>query len=110
MYVVSRCLLTFHFVCFMQVIMRLPDNAEVSNEVWDEVIDCMQRRMQDKVPIVRVYAIRALARFANDVDNANIVNLYKEALSSEQNAVSFLNNLVWQAIDGRTDNVFCQSH
>ncbi|GLJ51847.1 hypothetical protein SUGI_1101390 [Cryptomeria japonica] len=69
-----------------EVIMRLPDNAEVSNEVWDEVIDCMQRRMQDKVPIVRVYAIRALARFANDVDNANIVNLYKEALSSEQNA------------------------
>lgn len=75
--------------------MRLPDNAEVSNEVWDEVIDCMQRRMQDKVPIVRVYAIRALARFANDVDNANIVNLYKEALSSEQNAVSFFNSLVW---------------
>jgi condensin complex subunit 3 len=69
-----------------EVIMRLPDNAEVSNEVWDEVIDCMQRRMQDKVPIIRVYAVRALARFANDIENVNIVDLYKEALVSEQNA------------------------
>eukprot|EP01018_Ginkgo_biloba_P038171 Gb_36529 [translate_table: standard] len=69
-----------------EVIMRLPDNAEVSNEVWDEVIVCMQRRMQDKVPIIRVYAVRALARFANDIENANIVDLYKQALASEQNA------------------------
>ncbi|GLJ05398.1 hypothetical protein SUGI_0017550 [Cryptomeria japonica] len=65
--------------------MQLPDNVEVRNEVWDEVFNCMQRRMQDKVPIVRVYAIHALVHFDNDVDNANIVNLYKEALSFEKN-------------------------
>ncbi|ERM95845.1 condensin complex subunit 3 [Amborella trichopoda] len=69
-----------------EIIMRLPDDAEVSNDVWDEVIDCMKQRMQDKVPTVRAFAVRALARFASDSENEDIVDLYRQVLAGEHNA------------------------
>lgn len=74
----------------LQIIMRLPDDAEVSNELWDSVIDCMLRRVEDKVPAVRIFAVRALARFANDSENVDIINQFLHSLLHEQNAVCFL--------------------
>ncbi|KAK6127474.1 hypothetical protein DH2020_038791 [Rehmannia glutinosa] len=68
-----------------EIIMRLPDDAEVSNELWDEVIECMMLRVGDKVSAVRVYAVRALARFANDSENSDILKLFLEKLQLEQN-------------------------
>lgn len=68
--------------------MRLPDDAEVSNDLWDEVIDCMMVRMRDKIPVVRTFAIRALSRFVNDTSNSDILDLFLELLPLEQNAVS----------------------
>lgn len=68
--------------------MRLPDDAEVSNELWDKVIECMKLRVGDKVPAVRAVAVRALARFANDPENTDILDLFLEALPLEHNAVS----------------------
>ncbi|KAK6154122.1 hypothetical protein DH2020_013761 [Rehmannia glutinosa] len=68
-----------------KIIMRLPDDAEVSNELWDEVIECMMLRVGDKVSAVRVYAVRALARFANDSENSDILKLFLEKLQLEQN-------------------------
>ncbi|XAR73559.1 hypothetical protein NMG60_11007561 [Bertholletia excelsa] len=65
--------------------MRLPDDAEVSNEVWDEVIECMKLRISDKVPGVRTFAVRALSRFVNDSENGDILDLFLEALPLEQN-------------------------
>ncbi|CBI18341.3 unnamed protein product, partial [Vitis vinifera] len=69
-----------------EIIMRLPDDAEVSNELWDEVIECMKLRVGDKVPLVRALAVRALARFANDSENSDILDLFLEALPLEHNA------------------------
>lgn len=69
--------------------MRLPDDAEVSDELWDEVIDCMMLRVRDKVPLIRTFAVRALSRFANDGENSDILDLFLEELLLEQNAVSF---------------------
>lgn len=69
--------------------MRLPDDAEVSNELWDEVIDCMMIRVSDKAPLVRSYAVRALSRFANDADNTDILELFLDRLLLEQNVVSY---------------------
>ncbi|KAL6003435.1 hypothetical protein ACLOJK_023658 [Asimina triloba] len=69
-----------------EIIMRLPDDAEVSSEAWDDVIDSMKNRVGDKIPAVRMFAVRALARFANDSENADIVELLLEALPVEQNA------------------------
>ena len=68
--------------------MRLPDDAEVSNEVWDDVIDHMKVRVLDKVPSIRMFAVRALSRFANDSENGDILNLFLEVIPMEQNAVS----------------------
>ena len=73
--------------------MRLPDDAEVSNELWDEVIDHMKIRVLDKVPLIRMFAVRALSRFANDIENSDILNLFLEMIPVEQNAVSILTGL-----------------
>lgn len=68
--------------------MRLPDDAEVSNELWDVVIESMKLRVADKVPAIRTFAVRALSRFANDTENSDILDLFLEVLPLEQNAVS----------------------
>jgi len=68
--------------------MRLPDDAEVSSELWDEVIECMLVCVRDKVSIIRTFAVRALSRFANDGENSDILDLFLEVLPIEQNAVS----------------------
>lgn len=68
--------------------MRLPDNAEVSNELWDEVIECLKQRVGDKAPLIRTYAVRALSRFATDCENSDVLDLFLEVLHLEQNAVS----------------------
>ncbi|KAM0952757.1 putative armadillo-like helical, condensin complex subunit 3 [Dioscorea sansibarensis] len=75
----SQCLVSV-------IIMLLPDDAEVSDEVWDDVIESMKQRLEDKVPGIRAFAVRALSRFANDVDNADIVNLFLETLPQESSA------------------------
>ncbi|KAL2504459.1 ARM repeat superfamily protein [Abeliophyllum distichum] len=69
-----------------EIIMRLPDDAEVNSELWDEVIECMKSRVGDKVPVVRSFAIRALLRFANESENRDILDLFLQALPFEQNA------------------------
>ncbi|XP_073014313.1 uncharacterized protein [Typha latifolia] len=65
--------------------MRLPDDAEVSNEVWDEVIDSMKVRVGDKIPAIRAFAVRALSRFANDGEDGDIVDIFLQTLAQEQN-------------------------
>lgn len=67
--------------------MRLPDDAEVSDELWDEVLDSMKLRVRDKVPAVRAFAVRALSRFVNDGDDSDITNLFLQTLCQEQNTV-----------------------
>ncbi|PKA62735.1 hypothetical protein AXF42_Ash018943 [Apostasia shenzhenica] len=69
-----------------EIIMRLPDDAEVSDEVWDEVIESMKQRLEDKVPAIRGLAVRALSRFASDVEDCSIVSLFLKNLPLEQNA------------------------
>ncbi|KAL6225844.1 hypothetical protein ACLB2K_004693 [Fragaria x ananassa] len=67
-----------------EIIMQLPDDAEVSSELWDEVIDCMMLRARDKIPAIRTVAVRALSRFASDCENSDIVDLFLEMLPVEQ--------------------------
>ncbi|XP_061352802.1 uncharacterized protein LOC133297649 [Gastrolobium bilobum] len=69
-----------------EIILRLPDDAEVSNDLWDEVIECMKVRVGDKIPAVRTFAVRALSRFVNDSVNSDILDLFLEMLPLEQNA------------------------
>ncbi|KAI9118393.1 hypothetical protein K1719_010725 [Acacia pycnantha] len=69
-----------------EIILRLPDDAEVSDDLWDEVIECMKLRVRDKIPLIRTFAVRALSRFVNDSDNRDILDLFLEVLPLEQNA------------------------
>ncbi|KAM7279925.1 hypothetical protein ACFE04_007059 [Oxalis oulophora] len=73
-----------------EIIMLLPDDAEVSSELWDEVIECMKLRVGDKVAGIRTFAIRALARFVNDSENTDILDLLLEMLPLEQNPNEFM--------------------
>lgn len=66
--------------------MQLPDDAEVSDEIWDEVIEGMKVRVQDKIHAIRVFAVRAVSRFAIDEDDGGIIDIFLEALEKEQNA------------------------
>ncbi|KAK0596897.1 hypothetical protein LWI29_019973 [Acer saccharum] len=68
-----------------EIMIRLPDDTEVSNEVWDEVIECMKVRVEDKVSLIRTFAVRSLSRFVNDSDNSDILHLFLEVLPLEQN-------------------------
>ncbi|KAI4299612.1 hypothetical protein L6164_033053 [Bauhinia variegata] len=69
-----------------EIIMRLPDDAELNNDLLDEVIESMKLRVIDKIPGVRTFAVRALARFVNDSENSDILDLFLEVLPLEQNA------------------------
>ncbi|CAN1228528.1 Condensin complex subunit 3 [Linum perenne] len=69
-----------------EIIMRLPDDAEVSDDVWDDVIECMMLRARDKASVIRTFAVRALSRFVNDAENSDILNLLLEVLELEQSA------------------------
>ena len=73
--------------------MQLPDDAEVSDEIWDEVIDAMKIRVQDKIPAIRVFAVRALSRFAIDEEDGGIIDIFLETLEKEQNAVCQINSV-----------------
>ncbi|CAN7016164.1 unnamed protein product [Brassica oleracea var. botrytis] len=68
-----------------EIILRLPDDVEVGDELWDDVIDCMMVRVRDKVPVIRTFAVRSLSRFVNDPDNTDILDLLLEVLPLEQN-------------------------
>lgn len=69
-----------------EIILRLPDDAEVDDQVWDEVIEGMILRVKDKAPVVRMFAIRALSRFVNDSENTDILDLFLEAIPLEPSA------------------------
>ncbi|KAF3642639.1 hypothetical protein FXO37_22415 [Capsicum annuum] len=78
-----------------QIIIRWPDDTEVSSELWDEVLESMKFRVSDKVATVRTFAVRALSRFVNDTENVDILELFLETLPVEQN------------VDVRRTIVFC---
>ncbi|TYH44410.1 hypothetical protein ES332_D11G192300v1 [Gossypium tomentosum] len=69
-----------------EIILRLPDDSEVSDELWDEVIELMKFRVVDKVPLIRTLAVRAISRFVNDSENSDILDLFLEVLPLEQNS------------------------
>ncbi|KAG4152264.1 hypothetical protein ERO13_D04G112220v2 [Gossypium hirsutum] len=70
------------------IILRLPDDSEVSDELWDEVIELMKFRVVDKVLLIRTLVVWALSRFVNDSENNDILDLFLEVLPLEQNSVS----------------------
>ncbi|XP_012441661.1 nardilysin-like isoform X1 [Gossypium raimondii] len=76
--------------CLLQAYLQKPEDYlahllghEVSDELWDEVIELMKFRVVDKVPLIRTLAVRVLSRFVNDSENSNILDLFLEVLPLE---------------------------
>lgn len=76
----------------------MPDDTEVSSDLWDEVLECMKLRVGDKVAAVRTFSVRALSRFVNDTENVDILELFLETLPLEQNVVSLFTSMCKQCI------------
>lgn len=72
----------------IQVMTRLVEDVEVSDELWEELIGSMQTRMDDKVPAVRVNAARTLARLVSGDENDSTVAVYRRVLETDRSAVT----------------------
>ncbi|CAM6036363.1 unnamed protein product [Sphagnum compactum] len=73
-----------------EVMTRLGEDVEVSDDVWVALISSMQQRMQDKVPFVRVFAASALARLVtgggSGIEDDPTLLTYQEALEIDRSA------------------------
>ncbi|KAL3677038.1 hypothetical protein R1sor_026986 [Riccia sorocarpa] len=71
-----------------EVIIELPEDVPVADDLWERIISSMQRRMQDRMTSVRVFAARALSRLVttDDIENDRTVLAYRQALKSDQRA------------------------
>jgi condensin complex subunit 3 len=62
----------------------LGDDAEISDEVWDDIVEKMVDRADDKVAAVRVQAVHALNRLQNPQDaEDHVTSLYVRLLNSD---------------------------
>ncbi len=44
------------------------DDAQIDDELYDRIYECMLQRLRDVFPIVRVHAVFALARLQDPTD------------------------------------------
>ena len=44
------------------------DEAQIDDELYDRIYECMLQRLRDKFPIVRVHAVFALSRLQDPTD------------------------------------------
>lgn len=82
----------------------LGDDAEIDDDVWELLQDIMIKRTQDKIPVVRVEAIKALARLQDARDaECPIIQAYVSRMESDASpgAVNFAAFLSLQPIDVR---------
>ena len=62
----------------------LGEDAEVSEELYEEILQAMLARLNDKVPVVRVHAVAAVARLQDPTDSADPVTAeYMRLISSD---------------------------
>ena len=45
------------------------DDAQIDDELYDRIYECMLQRLRDKFPIVRVHAVLALGRLQDPTDH-----------------------------------------
>lgn len=51
-----------------KLLTNLGENALIDDDLYDRIYDCMLQRLRDKIPIVRVQAVLALARLQDPLD------------------------------------------
>ncbi|XP_066489024.1 condensin complex subunit 3 [Tiliqua scincoides] len=66
---------------------NLPENAQIEDELFDQINTAMLLRVKDKVPNVRIQAVLALARLQDPKDiNCPVVNVYNSLIENDSNS------------------------
>ncbi|XP_077136116.1 condensin complex subunit 3 [Ranitomeya variabilis] len=69
-----------------KLLVNLPENALIDDDLFDKIHDAMLIRVTDKVPNVRIQAVLALARLQDPSDvNCPVINVYMHLLENDLN-------------------------
>uniref|UniRef100_A0A8D2IV96 Non-SMC condensin I complex subunit G n=1 Tax=Varanus komodoensis TaxID=61221 RepID=A0A8D2IV96_VARKO len=64
----------------------MPENAQIEDELFDQINSAMLLRVKDKVPNVRIQAVLALSRLQDPKDNdCPVVNVYNNLIENDSN-------------------------
>ncbi|KAM5194839.1 condensin complex subunit 3 [Mantella aurantiaca] len=70
-----------------KLLVNLPENAQIDDDLFDKIHDAMLIRVTDRVPNVRIQAVLALARLQDPSDvNCPVSNAYMQLLENDLNA------------------------
>ncbi|XP_053556264.1 condensin complex subunit 3 [Bombina bombina] len=70
-----------------KLLVNLPENAQIDDDLFDKIHDAMLERLKDKVPNVRIQAVLALARLQDPSDeNCPVSNAYMHLIENDSNA------------------------
>ncbi|XP_063777512.1 condensin complex subunit 3 [Pseudophryne corroboree] len=70
-----------------KLLVNLPENAQIDDDLFDKIHDAMLIRVTDRVPNVRIQAVLALARLQDPSDvNCPVSNAYMHLLENDLNA------------------------
>ncbi|KAM3937548.1 condensin complex subunit 3 [Leptodactylus fuscus] len=70
-----------------KLLVNLPENALIDDDLFDKIHDAMLIRITDRVPNVRIQAVLALARLQDPTDvNCPVTNVYMHLLENDLNA------------------------
>ncbi|KAG8591534.1 hypothetical protein GDO81_000208 [Engystomops pustulosus] len=70
-----------------KLLVNLPENALIDDDLFDKIHDAMLIRVTDRVPNVRIQAVLALARLQDPSDvNCPVTNVYLHLLENDVNA------------------------
>ncbi|EDO49280.1 predicted protein, partial [Nematostella vectensis] len=65
----------------------MDDEASIEDDIADKIFDCMLVRLKDKIPVIRVQAVLALARLQDPSDeDCPIIASYLQLLSTDSSA------------------------
>ncbi|CAI5783685.1 condensin complex subunit 3 isoform X1 [Podarcis lilfordi] len=69
-----------------KLLISLPENAQIEDELFDQITNAMLLRVKDKVPNVRIQAVLALSRLQDPKDSdCPVVNVYSNLIENDSN-------------------------
>nr|XP_034967949.1 condensin complex subunit 3 [Zootoca vivipara] len=69
-----------------KLLVGLPENAQIEDELFDQISNAMLLRVKDKVPNVRIQAVLALSRLQDPKDSeCPVVNVYNNLIENDSN-------------------------
>ncbi|KAL5022801.1 hypothetical protein ScPMuIL_001956 [Solemya velum] len=69
-----------------KLLSNLGENAQIDDDLYDRIYECMLERLSDKIPIVRLHAVLAIARLQDPTDeNCPVIKSYLFLLCRDPN-------------------------